>query len=1426
MRIRSFVVALAVFVATVLLLNVAGALLTASTSATQASSPSGGTGSLVNEIHSTEGQRALIEPLTGVSHSGQDGLVVPHAEFLSSGAWLSSIGQENRIPRFTPLILEGAEGTPGVSGPVQSWDFNVPVGFEGVLFPHNEPAIAVSALDSNNLVAIYHDYEAASLTDFTEFVVTKFSLDGGLTWSTRFSHPTLVPFGQSFDPAIAADAEGNFYAAYLVLDFEVGTSNLVVGKSTDGGATWEHSIARAGEPFFEFLDKDFIAVDPVTGILYGTYSNFYEDFVSIEVVRSTDGGASWEPPIVLETVRITEIPEIRLIQGAYPAARNGVVMVAYYDSLDDGWLLGDFGLKVAVSNDGGATYSPSVLAGILPGEMPFWLPSRAISLFHPRIWATMAPIPAIGPEGNLYMVATAAGDNTGDTFFLRSADGGLSWSPPTIISDDPFGRAQFFPWIAVQEDGTIHVMFGDRRDDPDDTFYDIFYTHSTDGGTTFSANVPITDTPNTPSWYFIGDYFGLAASPAAAHAIWTDNRIMDNWGDTFTVRGDKVLSAPAIRAIPSRAEFGELVVVLGSGFAPQSEVTVFIEAEIVATARTDDAGGLIAQFEVPDRMAGRYPLSVVDSEGNAALRFFIVKPSLFVDPAEVEIGGTFVVSGTRYKPNIPIILYLGEQFLTDAFTDDTGRFDTRAFIESGPGGERTLSAIPLSPFWVYDDFDFETVTVVLPPGWTPKAPLPEPREGAAGAVVGDEIYVMHGFTPQFGDTKDVRVYDTATDSWSVGPQGLDPLSSEHYQGVTVLREGLERAYLIGGRSFEVLSENREFTPATGTWEYRAPMPTPRAGAAVAAVNNLIYVIGGRDCTSPFCGTPLDAVEIYDPVTDTWSKGTPMPTPRSGASATSLGDFIVVTGGWAREFEATNVVELYDPVANSWSKAPPMPTARAYHGSAICNGWVAAVGGIEKDFSFSSAFEIFNPVLGWQIGTVLPTPRGELVVITHRDAGTGTETLYTIGGGLFGVSFDTVEAFDCSFLPPAPTPLTVVLEPAGGIVGSTFDIIGSGAEVGGVTILAFWDEQVPEKFLGDAITDDEGSFTISATVPEDVFGPHRVIVRDLEFTRLGSALFRVIPSLAVSPERAFVGDRVELRGTGYPAFANIVITLDDMAVKTALTDSFGSWGTTIRVPPVPRGIHLFVGTDPGTGVSAAAELVVREKVTLAVGIDTSPARVRGEVVRSFALVSLEGVPLSADSTTAKLYVPDGTVSSLLPVLLDEGLYAISFTVDRNAPLGDYALVFAAHVEQEFLVGSGVGLVSFQVLRLLPGPPSRIVSVDGSTATVQAEDRQVLLDLLMVNARIVSVEGTRVLVETDVGLLWADLEALNPRAIRLDGLGLSMETDLGLLRVYLTDLAFGSWVAQAALVGILLAGGLLAWQLVRPARRKPPSSRDQR
>jgi hypothetical protein len=122
--------------------------------------------------------------------------------------------------------------------------------------------------------------------------------------------------------------------------------------------------------------------------------------------------------------------------------------------------------------------------------------------------------------------------------------------------------------------------------------------------------------------------------------------------------------------------------------------------------------------------------------------------------------------------------------------------------------------------------------------------MPTAASNYASAVVDNKIYVIGGLLKSEDYTLN-QIYDPATDKWNPGA----PSPSITAYGATGATTGVnapKRIYLLGQDfSFpEPPYINRVYDPATDTWTIGVPVPTERRGFGVAVVNELFYVIGG------------------------------------------------------------------------------------------------------------------------------------------------------------------------------------------------------------------------------------------------------------------------------------------------------------------------------------------------------------------------------------------------------------------------------------------------------------------------------------------------------------------------------------------------------------------------------------------------------
>jgi hypothetical protein len=111
-----------------------------------------------------------------------------------------------------------------------------------------------------------------------------------------------------------------------------------------------------------------------------------------------------------------------------------------------------------------------------------------------------------------------------DVFLASSDDGGKHWSAPVRVNNDPLhnGADQFFQWLAVDPmDGSVDVIFYDRRRDPANRKQVVVLARSTDAGRNFN-NYAWTDEPFEVGGVFFGDYSGIAAYGGRVYGIWTE----------------------------------------------------------------------------------------------------------------------------------------------------------------------------------------------------------------------------------------------------------------------------------------------------------------------------------------------------------------------------------------------------------------------------------------------------------------------------------------------------------------------------------------------------------------------------------------------------------------------------------------------------------------------------------------------------------------------------------------------------------------------------------------------------------------------------------------------------------------------------------------------------------------------------------------
>jgi hypothetical protein len=453
-------------------------------------------------------------------------------------------------------------------------------------FPHDETVIAVNPRNLKNLVAGANDYRLGyGSSGFYS------SQDGGRTWYDGIIPVPSWPDGDvpagGGDPVTLFDTNGTAYYIGLAFDRATDRSAIVVSRSTNAGQTWSRpsfvtkdGVAVANLKKVDpsvFHDKEWGAIDTTTGKanshtnrLYITWTRFEDAPLPpaspIYEVHSDDGARTFSTPHEISGTSTlcdykTGGAEARRCGGNQPSwpvvGPDGTVYVFFRNtdtpaenqflmvkSTDGGVTFGD-PVKVAddfdVNYPTGATTRPDCIARGQGRNR------RVLSNSCFRVNSYGGP--AVATDGTLYLVWSdnRNGNNVHsdtDIFLVKSTDGGESWSDAIRVNQDPVGNGkdQFFPWPAVAPDGTVYVVFHDRRLDttstvtahgvpispPGNYLVDTWVARSSDRGASWkdfrASDVSSNFDFGFRAGIFLGDYSGMAASNDFAYPFFTDAR--------------------------------------------------------------------------------------------------------------------------------------------------------------------------------------------------------------------------------------------------------------------------------------------------------------------------------------------------------------------------------------------------------------------------------------------------------------------------------------------------------------------------------------------------------------------------------------------------------------------------------------------------------------------------------------------------------------------------------------------------------------------------------------------------------------------------------------------------------------------------------------------------------------------------------------
>lgn len=354
---------------------------------------------------------------------------------------------------------------------------------------------------------------------------TGYSFDGGVTWRRVYPPFSRCAGGnaanngdyeRATDPWVSFSPNGVAHQMALSFDDTIvpgkPASAMLASRSTDGGRTWSPSIVLVADTDERFNDKNTMTADPTDSrYVYAVWDRL--SFVAGEgagpllFARSVDNGLSWEPT--------------RVVFDPGPTAQT---IGARIEVLPDGGLVNLFtlidfptqqlSLQVILSSDKGATWSaPIKVADML--SLGTSDPETGAPIRDGAILGQLA----IARNGTITVVWQDARFSSGvrdGVAVSQSTDGGHTWSAPVQINRDPLVQA-LLPSVHVRHDGMVGVTYHDLRSntaDPATLLVDTWLTRSRDGLTWRESRVakPF-DMAKAPvaGGLFVGDYQGLVS---------------------------------------------------------------------------------------------------------------------------------------------------------------------------------------------------------------------------------------------------------------------------------------------------------------------------------------------------------------------------------------------------------------------------------------------------------------------------------------------------------------------------------------------------------------------------------------------------------------------------------------------------------------------------------------------------------------------------------------------------------------------------------------------------------------------------------------------------------------------------------------------------------------------------------------------------
>lgn len=313
-----------------------------------------------------------------------------------------------------------------------------------------------------------------------------YSIDGGANWTNLNSRPFCTGHGTNYGDPVLIFDKKDSMWLSAFLATGCGGQGIGMWTSSDG-ATW-NTGACVHNGYSDDRESGWVDNNPLSPH-YGRIYISWNNFAYTPgyiFAVYSDDGGSNWSAPIRVETNAAFIRNVQITTGL-----DGTVFIAGMN--EGGGYLNPRTNLVYRSTDGGVSWTEFTMGA--PFEPPGSSTCGYFAAMFPAYWRHMGwGDIGVGPNSVIHYAYAqgGVGSDSGDIYYTRSTDNGTTWSTPLRLNTDASNRAQWQPSLSVSPAGHVFVSWYDARNTSGNA-YERWGKVSNDNGATWGTDEVISD---------------------------------------------------------------------------------------------------------------------------------------------------------------------------------------------------------------------------------------------------------------------------------------------------------------------------------------------------------------------------------------------------------------------------------------------------------------------------------------------------------------------------------------------------------------------------------------------------------------------------------------------------------------------------------------------------------------------------------------------------------------------------------------------------------------------------------------------------------------------------------------------------------------------------------------------------------------------